>query len=417
MSVASPGSFPSDASDARLAVVVSHPIQYYAPWFQHLAAGPVRDLRVFHLWDAGARERLDLAFGVKVAWDVPLLEGYPWEWVPNRSGDPGTHHFGGLDNPDLVGRLAAWQPDGVLLFGYAWKTHLRVLLSPKLRRVPILLRGDSHLLASPPRGGRGRVTTLLRRMLFRRVQGFLAVGQANAEFYRWHGVPDSRIFRVPHCVDNQRFAEASGDREAVARWRSEAGIAAEEGVFLFAGKFEEKKRPLDLVEAYRRWVSGLPPGAKAPVLLMVGQGALQDALRARAAIVPSPGRVVFVPFQNQSRMPLAYAAANLLVLPSHGPSETWGLAVNEAMVCGCPAVVSSHVGCGPDLVRPGVNGWRFPAGDIDALAGVLREAFRDLARLEEMGRRARQVVEEFSYPAASAALVRALEACGISRRR
>ena len=37
----------------RLAIVASHPVQYYAPWFRHLAATNRLDLKVFYLWDGG----------------------------------------------------------------------------------------------------------------------------------------------------------------------------------------------------------------------------------------------------------------------------------------------------------------------------------------------------------------------------
>ncbi len=91
-------------------------------------------------------------------------------------------------------------------------------------------------------------------------------------------------------------------------------------------------------------------------------------LRASAVGVP---HVYFAGFQNQSQMPRTYAAGDLLVLPSHGGGETWGLCVNEAMCLGRPAIVSNHVGCGPDLIRPGETGWVFEAGRVDALAAAL----------------------------------------------
>ena len=68
----------------RLALVTSHPIQYYAPWFRQLAARPGLDLRVFYLWDFGVTDQRDPRFGTEVRWDVPLLEGYAHEFVPKK---------------------------------------------------------------------------------------------------------------------------------------------------------------------------------------------------------------------------------------------------------------------------------------------------------------------------------------------
>src|SRR4051812_15223029 len=81
----------------RLAIVVSHPIQYYAPLYQRLAKRDDVAIKVFYTWHAGAGPIQDAGFGMPVAWDIPLTEGYEFELVPNVSSDPGTHHFGGLN--------------------------------------------------------------------------------------------------------------------------------------------------------------------------------------------------------------------------------------------------------------------------------------------------------------------------------
>jgi glycosyltransferase involved in cell wall biosynthesis len=107
-------------------------------------------------------------------------------------------------------------------------------------------------------------------------------------------------------------------------------------------------------------------------------------------------------------MPRVYATGDLLVLPSQGRGETWGLAVNEAMNLGLPAIVSSHVGCGPDMIREGKTGWIFKAGDLDELERVLREALSDPSRLHDMGENARELISGFSFEAASQGVVNAV---------
>ncbi|MGB7564419.1 MAG: glycosyltransferase family 4 protein, partial [Prochlorococcaceae cyanobacterium] len=174
-------------------------------------------------------------------------------------------------------------------------------------------------------------------------------------------------------------------------------------VVLFAGKFEARKQPLQLLEAFAALDH---PTA---VLVLLGAGALEAQLRARAAQL-APGRVCFVGFQNQSAMPRAYALGDLLVLPSLGNGETWGLAVNEAMNLARPVLVSSHVGGAADLVLPGRTGWIVPAGDQAALRRALSEALSDPARLRDLGRAAQAHVAAFSYKAATAGLLKALEA-------
>lgn len=399
---------------AKLAVVLSHPTQYYSPWFRHISAAGGIDLQVYHLWDFGVEARYDRQFGQAFQWDIPLLDGYPSAFVANRSADPGTHWFGGLDNPGLAQLLAQARPDAILMFGYAYRSHLRVILSPRLAGIPLLLRGDSHDLA--PRTGRFTAAKrLLRRLLFRRFAGFLAVGRANAEYFRAAGVPPERIHFVPHCVDNQRFRDCAIDaaREA-ADWRVQLGIPADATVILFAGKFEPKKRPLDLLAAFLKVKSeGRGADAQRAVLLFVGGGALEGDLRRLAAELVSRS-VFFAPFQNQTQMPKVYASGDVVVLPSYGEGETWGLAVNEAMNLARPCIVSTHVGCGPDLVRHGETGWVFEAGDVDALAGVLVQALdAGRERRARMGEQARHHIDAYSYEVATAQLRRALEAVAV----
>lgn len=394
----------------RLAIVVSHPIQYYAPWFRHLAKQPWLDLQVFHLWDFGVAPRQDPGFGHAVVWDVDLLGGYDHVFVPNLSADPGTHHFRGLDNPTLPEVLEAWRPDAILLFGYAYLSMLRVLGSRRLRAIPKLLRGDSHDLARPP-GWRTRAGRLGRRLLFRRFAGFLAVGKANTEHYLSSGVPGQRIHFAPHAVDLERFDGADPAlHEEAEGWRRSLGIPADAPVALFAGKFEDIKRPMDLLEAFLGLHEGAveaPSGS--PVLLFVGSGAWESKLR-KAAGARVGRSVLFAPFQNQSLMPRTYAAADLLVLPS--ARETWGLVVNEAMAMGRPALVSDAVGCAPDLVEPGVTGWTFPAGDRGALASALAVAFA-LGRkgLGAMAPACQARAGAYSFEAATEGLRRSLESC------
>ncbi len=385
----------------RLAVVSTHPVQYYAPLFRRVAAEPGLSARVFYLWDFGSAERHDPGFGRAVRWDLDLLEGYAHEFVPNRAADPGTHHFRGIDNPALPARVAAFRPDAVLLVGYYFKSALRLLLSPRLARCKFLLRGDSHRLV-PRRGLKAAARRALLALLFRRFDAFLHVGAANRRYFEEHGVADRKLFFAPHAVDNARFLAAAGRAEEEARaWRRELGIPEHHRVVLFAGKFEEKKRPQDLLRAFR---TAACPDA---TLLLVGDGALAGLLRQGAEGLPN---VRLAPFQNQTRMPRTYAAADLVVLPSLANGETWGLCINEALCLGRPVIVSSHVGCAEDLVEPGANGWVFPAGDVGALTETLRQALAPGVDLRRMGERGREVVSRYDYRETLAGLTECLAA-------
>lgn len=359
-------SIPSAPSRSpRLAIVLSHPTQYYSPWFAWIASHTrLVDLRVFYLWDFGITAQRDPQFGATFSWDRDLLAGYAHEFVPNVSPAPGTDRFGGLDNPSLLARLRAWSPDAVLLFGYNYRTHLRLILGS---RWPLIFRGDSHLIDHPPPRPLKR---WLLRLLYSRFSAVTYVGQANRDYFRAFGVRESRLHFAPHCVDASHFTPTPALRAATAALRSQLDLGSRR-VVLYAGKFISAKQPLPLLEAFL----ALAPADTA--LVFVGQGEELPALQAAAAHYPDVP-VRFLPFANQSEMPARYLLANLFVLPSRGLYETWGLAVNEAMHLGVPCLVSDRVGCQRDLVTEGETGWVFDASDPAALAPALARALNDL---------------------------------------
>ena len=386
------------AQQTRLAVITTHPIQYYAPWFRYITARALAKLKVFYLWNPAATTLHDPGFDREIAWDVPLLEGYEYEFVPNISRQPGSNHFGGIDNPELLLRLGSFRAEAALLIGYRYKSMHRLIFK-RSRSFPLLLRGDSHRLGtknirkfslSPKR--------LAIAHIFRRFAAFLYVGTANREYLRLHGVPEKKLFFAPHAVDNDRFflaAEWSGQARA---WRKELGISDKSLLIIFAGKFEEVKRPLDLLRAFSK--VNHPDAA----LLFVGAGILERELRAAAAKMHN---VFFAPFQNQSAMPRTYAAADVFVLPSE--RETWGLSINEALCSAKPVIVSDHVGCGPDLVFPYENGLVFEAGNVASLTKALTEAVIDRERLARWGKKGRQIVANYDFAHATQGLNQALE--------
>jgi glycosyltransferase involved in cell wall biosynthesis len=213
--------------------------------------------------------------------------------------------------------------------------------------------------------------------VYRHVDVAIAVGSNSREYFAWCGIPRSRIAIAPHSVDTDRFgANSAIDQRRAEEWRLSLGIKPDAVVFLYAGKFQHKKDPGLLLEAFNL----LPTGSQ---LVYVGSGELETAIRARAQTRTD---VHFLPFQNQSVMPTVYRLADVFVLPSRGPGETWGLALNEAMASGRAIIASSKVGGARDLIQQGENGWIFESGDGIALAAVLRAAV-DLGRdgLNTMG--------------------------------
>jgi glycosyltransferase involved in cell wall biosynthesis len=381
----------------RLVIVETHPIQYKAPLFRKLAANPDLDLTVWYamLPDPGQQGE---GFGVPFAWDVPLLDGYPHEVLRNRARRPSVSVFAGCDTPEIGRRLRELRPDAVLVNGWVVKTCLQALWACKRLGIPCLVRGEANRLRP-----RAAWKHALHRLLLPQYAAWLAIGSANRDFYRFHGCPEERIFWAPYAVDNDFFAAQAaaraGRRPAI---RDSFGVPPDAVVFLFTGKLEPKKHPADLLEAVARLPAGLRDRAH---VLVAGDGALRaDCARlARERGVSA----TFAGFLNQSRLPDAYAAADVFVLPSDA-GETWGLVVNEAMASGRPAVVSRAAGCCRDLIVEGQTGHACDCGDVAALADLLTAYVRDPAAAARQGAAAAEHIRAFGLDAAAAGVAAAV---------
>lgn len=346
----------------RLAIVDSHPIQYHVPWIRGLAQAC--DLTVFYAHQPSTKDQAAAGYGVGFEWDVDLLSGYRSVMLENVAREPNVFELGGCDTPEIDTRLRRGRFDTVIVTGWYLKSYWQAILCCRRQGIPLLVRGDSHL--ETPRGLAKRLgKELVYPRMLRLFDAFLCVGWRNREYLQHYGVPEERIFDAPHFVDNAFFRErshlTSDERQAQ---RSEWGTRPGDAVVLFVGRFAELKRTHDVIDALAELGRR---AARGWLAVFVGAGEPEAALRAQAERLGV--RAVFVGFKNQSELPRIYAAADVLVLPS--AHETWGLVVNEAMACGTPAVVSSEVGCAPDMIEPGRTGEVFEMGDVQALAAAL----------------------------------------------
>jgi glycosyltransferase involved in cell wall biosynthesis len=368
----------------RLAILTTHPVQYYAPVFRHLAMRPEIELRVFYGWKGAMESVLDPGFGRVFAWDVPLVDGYDHVFLENRAADPGSHHHRGIDCPLVLEHIKQWRPDTLIVYGWNFRSHLKAL-NYFHGRIPVFFRGDSTLLDEYP-GWRKIARRLWLRNIYRRVDVALAVGSANRAYFLAHGLKSSSIRIAPHSIDNSFFADTDGSYAMqAASWRQRLKIPEGSPVILFAGKLESKKAPDLLLEAFCRLNH---PNAH---LLFGGAGPLEFSLKQKAH-----SQIHFVGFQNQSMMPVFYRMGDVLVLPSRGPGETWGLAINEAMACGRAIIASDKVGASQDLIQPGRNGYIFPSENRTALMAALRHVLANREDLKTMGLQSLEIIQDWS---------------------
>lgn len=373
----------------RLAIIASHPIQYYAPLFRTLADR--LDLTVFYSHRVTQADQAKAGFGIGFDWDVDLLSGYRSEFLANVSRQPGLGRFGGVDTPEVGNRLRYGRFDAVLLMGWHLKSMVQALLAAKSLGIPVMVRGDSHL--GTPRAFWKRLAKRLAYPTFLRLfDAALIVGERNRAYWRYYGYPKTRMFDAPHCVDNEWFADRATSA-ARTKLRRRLSISSDVKLLLFAGKLVSFKRPADLLEA----AALVRASGNRVELAFAGAGPLEQELRARCAALALPSH--FLGFCNQTEMPATYAAADLLVLPSNG-RETWGLVANEALACGCPVVLANSVGCAPDMARHLGKRVLFAMGEIHAVAECIEVNIALPPPVDVIGRAA----EAFSLGSAAAGI-------------
>ncbi len=373
----------------RVLFVSTHPVQYFPPVMKAMAVHPDLEIQTAFCSLQGAEPGLDADFGVVVAWDIPLLEGYPWLHVPNRSWKPGLESFWGLLNPGLWSLIRREKFDAVVLYtGYVYASFWIALAAAKCSGAAVLFGTDaSELRARDGRAWKASLKRWLWPAVFRMADVMTVSSTRGLEMMRSLGFPARRIALTPYVVDNDWWTEQSAkvDRTKVRRdW----GVPEDAPVVLFCAKFQAWKRPLDLLRAFAR---ADVPGAH---LIFAGEGPLRGQIEAEAQSLRVIDRIRLLGFANQSQLPEIYRASDLMVLPSE--YEPFGVVVNEAMLCGCAVAVSDRVGAGHDLISQGQTGFVFPFGNVDRLAVVLKEALASPNRLREMGEAARRRMQTWA---------------------
>jgi glycosyltransferase involved in cell wall biosynthesis len=140
--------------------------------------------------------------------------------------------------------------------------------------------------------------------------------------------------------------------------------------------------------------------------VIVGDGEERAALERQAAAT-SLDSIRFAGFRNQSELPRFFDLASVFVLPSR--HEPWGLIVNEVMNAARPVIVSDDVGCAPDLVKDGGNGFIYPTGNIDALTHALRAVLASPETAATMGANAYSRIRQWGLEQDIQGLRRALQ--------
>ena len=347
---------------SKLAILLSHPVQYYSPLF--VALSKAIELKVFYAFQPDPNQQGKEGFGKAFQWDIDLLEGYSYEFVANIAARPTSASYAGCDTPSLGERLEEYGTTHIVSFGWHLKMYRQALAYAKKNKIPIAVRGDSQLNPQLPKWKK-IIKKLYYPYFLSQYDAFLSVGQRNKEYLKYYGVPERKIIFSPHAIDQ-------------AFWKVPRKQERGSFVFVWVAKFIPKKRPLDVIQAFKKMLAEDANLEEKVLLQMVGSGELLEEAKAHAKDCK---QIQFLGFKNQTELRDIYVNSDCLLLSSNY-EETWGLVVNEAFACGVPAIVSDACGCGPDLVDK-TTGCIYALGNINSLVFCLRSMLKKLSTEED----------------------------------
>ncbi len=386
-----------------VAILAYHPMSYHVAFYRALHANPrVREFVLF-LDRYGVESRFDPEFGTDVKWDVPLLAGYRHKFMMTLTSGVDSGPAMRI-NPGLIREVGFGRYDAVLITGYDTLSAQFALVAAKLSAKKVILRAEADL-SNPSQSLRRWLKNRFLGNILAHCDAIMYSCEKNRRYFKHFGVEDDKLFPILSSADNAYFLER---RRQSSRRRSNRrrhhGIPEDAVAALFVGRHIDRKRPRDLFDAFKRL------HAQHPDLwaVFVGDGPLRSGIEidARAAGLD---RIVFAGFKNLSEIADYYFMADIFVMPSH--YDPTPKAVNEAMICGLPVVVSTGVGTANDLVVDDVNGFVCEAGDVDSLASRIGRLATEPALRARLGRAAEAAAMEWSPEANVRGLVDALDYC------
>ena len=352
----------------RLAIVISHPIQYHAPLYGYLAKDGRFQVKVFYMSDRGARPFYEKFSGTMVRYDNPILEGYDHVFL--NSGEPSNwwKHKTEFLNFSLGAEVLKFSPHAVYFHGYTNPSFWIAIWTCRRKGIKILLRGENEDVLPRP-WWRIWLREIFLKILLSNIDGVLYIGQLNKEFFLKRMVSEDRLFYAPYSVDNQYFRNGCSQAE-LDKTRQEIlnkyGLKEGCRLFIYTHKLRSTMRPLEAVEAFCEAIRSQDLRS---VMIMCGDGDLRSEA-VSAAKKSGQGRIVFTGYLSQRDLRDHMLASDVMVNPA---VEPWGCSVNEGLACGLAIISSDQVVGWPDMVIPGVNGYVYPSGEVHALAQVIQK--------------------------------------------
>lgn len=291
--------------------------------------------------------------------------------------------------------------DAVMVLGWVFDETKAALAWAKTTNKAVVLTSDSTLTDRH----RNWYREYVKKKLLHLFDAALVSGTRAKEYVIQLGIPREQVFTGFDVIDNVHFSVL---KRLVPRL-GPLGLAR--GYFLTVARLIPEKNLSAAMNAYATYCADVGPRYRQWIIC--GDGPLKSELKHQRASLGLHQKVIFAGNIGYDEIPAFYTHAGAFWLPSI--SETWGLAVNEAMCSRLPLLLSKNVGSITDLLMEGKNGWSFDPTSTEDMRRVLHDMHcLSESQRSTMGAASASIISQWSPERFADNAIRAIEAALLS---
>jgi glycosyltransferase involved in cell wall biosynthesis len=254
-------------------------------------------------------------------------------------------------NFDVIKQLKRIKPDLVLMAGsYMYYTNWLVMMLKKRIHYPIIYWNEAHF--NEKRDYNRiilKIRDVFRRIIFPNFDGYWYSGKMSKEFVQYYSNNDPKLYFVPNLIDHSKYIltnqYSNNKKEQI---KNKLDIKKDSFTIIIPARLSQEKG----IHTFLTLLSKCDI-QKRLTILIPGTGDYKQIIEKN---IPEDKLidVRLLGFQSEKNMLALYSISNLFLLPSL--SDPNPLTCIEALWCGLPLLVSTHVGNYPEVIKKGVNG-------------------------------------------------------------
>ena len=376
----------------NLAVVVYHPVSYQTIFYEYLGKSKLINEMIFFLDSLGTTAYFEPEWNTFTYFGNVSFENYKFQFLKNWSPNVIAPIIGRI-NPAILNILISSKYDAILVTGYSQITTILTIILGKLFGKKILLRAEADL-GNTSKLNNSFLKRLFLKLVFSCTDAFMYSCNRNKKYFEFYGALSHQCFPLLSSVDVEGIDKKNNvyGKRLRSGIRNEFKIKKSDIVYIFVGRLTERKRPSDILEAYKKLVENIPKH-KHPWLFIVGSGNLEKNLKLFKKTY-SLNRIIFFGFkENSETIDLLIASDVFCLTSSYDPSPK---SLNEAMTVGLPCIISNGIGTSDDLVENGKSGYVIQTGNIDKYHVAMRNFYNDRYLIKSMGLDAKNTAYSWS---------------------